>query len=225
MILEYLLIGLPDERPGGLLLSFGYFLTSAGGAVIAGLGYATLAILSRRLSMALQGVTAVLRGIPLLLLVFLLANLPGLTTGEAALLGLLLYSFSHVSEILRGFVTAYPADLQEQARVMGLSYLRELLELRFPWTLWHALPALLTHWISLLKDTGALVVVGIGELTTVAKILGESAADFHVWATVLGSAAGLYLITTLTLIGVVELMTQGINRSQRTREAFLVSEL
>jgi ABC-type amino acid transport system permease subunit len=69
-----------------------------------------------------------------------------------------------------------------------------------PWMLWRSWTALITHWVSLLKDTGALVVLGIGELTTTAKVLSEAAASFEQWATILIVAAGLYLVATLALI-------------------------
>jgi ABC-type amino acid transport system permease subunit len=54
--------------------------------------------------------------------------------------------------------------------------------------------------VSLLKDTGALVVLGIGELTTVAKILGEVATTLEDWALVLATASALYLAATMALI-------------------------
>lgn len=83
---------------------------------------------------------------------------------------------------------------------MGMGPVREWVRLRIPWTLRHAWGAVGTHWVSLLKDTGALVVLGIGELTTVAKALSETPAGPNQWVTVLVSAAGLYLAATLVLI-------------------------
>jgi len=56
-----------------------------------------------------------------------------------------------------------------------------------------------THWISLLKDTGALVVLGIGELTTVAKVLSQAPGSYERWVTVLVLAGALYLAATLAL--------------------------
>jgi hypothetical protein len=44
------------------------------------------------------------------------------------------------------------------------------------------------------------VVLGIGELTTVAKVLSELDASYEWWATVLVSAAMLYLGATVALI-------------------------
>jgi ABC-type amino acid transport system permease subunit len=201
-----LLIGFPNDRPGGLLLTLAVFLASAAGAVAVGFLYATICVTLPRASVPLQAGAAVLRGVPVLLLVFFAAQLTAFPVVLAGLAALVLYSFSHVGEILRSFLAAYPVHCAQQARVMGLGPVREWLQLRAPRTLGYALGALATHWISLLKDTGALVVLGIGELTTVAKVLSESDPSFQGWATVLLGAAALYLATTLTLIRVLHLL-------------------
>jgi polar amino acid transport system permease protein len=123
----------------------------------------------------------------------------------AGLAALFLYSLSHVGEALRAFLAAYPSAVRDQARLLGLSWGRELIELRIPWSLRRSLEALATHWISLLKDTGALTVLGIGELTTVARVLSER-ASISDWQVVLGTAALLYLGATVTLTRILELL-------------------
>jgi len=200
-----LLIGLPGDRPGGLVLTIFYAVASGGGALALGLAYASIGVNWTRASLGLQAVSAFLRGIPVLLLVFLTAHLGGLTTGSAGLIALSLYSFAHVGEILRSFLAAYPADLADQARVMGILPIWEWLLMRIPWTLRHAWAAVSTHWISLLKDTGALVVLGVGELTTVAKALAETPANYNQWGVIFVLAAALYLVTTFALIKILRL--------------------
>jgi len=195
-----LLIGLPGDRPGGLLLSLLYFVASAAAALAAGFAYAAICVRLPRASLLLQGASAVLRGIPLILLVFLFAHVSAFTAGMAGLVALTLYSSGHVGEVLRSFLSAYPKAAAEQAQLMAIGSGREWLQLRMPWTLWRSWTALVTHWVSLLKDTGALVVLGIGELTTSAKVLSEVSPSFDQWATVLVVAAGLYLAATLALI-------------------------
>jgi ABC-type amino acid transport system permease subunit len=199
MILN-LLIGLPNDRPGGMFLTLIVFIAAASGAVVAGFLYAAVCVWFPRASLILQMASALLRGVPLLLLVFFIAQTSALRVALAGLLALILYSFSHVSEILRSFLASYPAQLAHQARAMGVGPVREWLQLRVSWTLRRALGALGTHWISLLKDTGALVILGVGELTSVAKVLSETTASYDRWITVLVTAAGVYLITILALI-------------------------
>jgi polar amino acid transport system permease protein len=195
-----LLLGLPNARPGGLLLTVLFFLAASLVAVVGGFAYGALCVVLPRASLPVQGAGAVLRGIPLLLLMFLLAQASGLSVGAAGLFALILYSFAYVGEIIRSFLGSYPAARVLQARIMGLGVIREWLQLRVPWTLGSALDALGTHWISLLKDTGALVVLGIAELTSVAKVLSETTASYDRWVLVLAAAAGVYLVATLALI-------------------------
>jgi ABC-type amino acid transport system permease subunit len=199
-VVEQLLIGLPNDRPGGLVLTVLVFVAAVGGAVVIGFAYAAACVALPRASLPLQAGAAALRGVPVLLLVFFAAQLTSLPVVMAGLVALVLYSFAHVGEILRSFLAAYPSECAQQARAMGIGAAREWLELRAPRMLGYALGALVTHWISLLKDTGALVVLGIGELTSVAKVLSETTATYDRWILVLVTAAGVYLSVTLLLI-------------------------
>jgi ABC-type amino acid transport system permease subunit len=146
--------------------------------------------------------------VPLILLLFFLVQTTGMALPVAGFLALLLYSLSHVGETLRSFLSGYPLKLREQARLMGIGWLHECAGLRLPWALRHSLDALGTHWISLLKDTGALAVVGIGELTAVARVLSDR-ADFSDWQLILATAAALYLGSTVGLIWLLELLKKG----------------
>jgi ABC-type amino acid transport system permease subunit len=204
-----LLIGLPGDRPGGLCLTILCFLASALVAALVGMGYAAVCVAWPKGSLVLQAMVAFLRGVPLLLLVFLLAQLLPLGIGVAAMVGLVLYSFSHVCEVLRSFLAAYPRPLREQATVIGLGPAREGLLLRVPRTIGYSLDALGTHWVSLLKDTGALVVLSVGELTTVAKTLSDSTASPVLWIQVMTAAAVLYLGATLVLLAVLNGLRKG----------------
>ena len=70
-----------------------------------------------------------------------------------------------------------------------MSRVREEISLRAQWTFLRSMDALGTHAISLLKDTGALTIVGIAELTTIARSLGAAAT--------LALIAGIRLLTTM----------------------------
>ncbi|HYH17096.1 MAG TPA: ABC transporter permease subunit [Azospirillum sp.] len=205
-----LLFGLPGQQPGGLLLSVLLFAAAGGLAVLLGFAYAMAATAFPAAALPLQAASALLRGIPPLLLVFVLAHVVSASTLLAGVLALALYSFSHTGEILRSFLGAYPPGLAEQARVMGVAPWRDWLTLRLPWLLWRGLPALLTHWVSLLKDTGALVVIGVGELTTVAKLLSEARSDWAAWIEVLGLASAFYLGATLVLLKLLPALARAL---------------
>jgi ABC-type amino acid transport system permease subunit len=193
-----LLVGLPGQRPGGLVLTVMVAIGSAGCALLLGILYASICVRAPRASLVLQAALAVLRGVPLLLLIFVLAQTTTVSLPAAGFLGLVLYSLCHVGETLRSFLACYPPALADQARILGLGPLRAM-ALRIPWTFRQSLDALATHWISLLKDTGALVVLGIGELTTVTKILSER-GSLREWQLVLLTAGLLYLATATIFI-------------------------
>jgi ABC-type amino acid transport system permease subunit len=199
-VITNLLIGLPGQRPGGLVLTIIVAVGSAVCAVVLGMAYASVCVMAPRASLLLQSVLALLRGIPLILLIFALAQTSSVSLPVAGFIGLVLYSLCHVGETLRSFLAAHPRALDDQARLLGLGALRRLLTLRLPWTFRRSLDALATHWISLLKDTGALVVLGVGELTTVTKVLSET-GSLRDWQLVLLTAGLLYLATAVLLIG------------------------
>jgi ABC-type amino acid transport system permease subunit len=200
-----LILGLPDQRPGGLLLTVIVFACSGAAALVAGTLYATVCVEARWLGLGLQAALAVLRGVPLLLMMFIIAQVTVLPIEVAGFLALFLYSLCHVGETLRSFLGAYPAAVREQARLMGIGSLREWALLRLPWTLRQSLDALGAHWVSLLKDTGALIVLGITELTTVSRVLSEQASVAD-WEVILAGAALLYLGTSFALIRGVEFL-------------------
>lgn len=208
-MIENLLLGFPSQRPGGLVLSIVLAAGALACALVLGYVYAAICAAFPRASVVLQAGLSLLRGVPLLLLVFFIAQASTLILGIAGFVALLLYSLSHVGEILRSYLAAYPAHMSEQGLVLGMGWTRRELQLRAPWTFLRSFEALGTHAVSLLKDTGALTIVGIGELTTVARSLGAE-ASFSRWALVLGTAAALYLAATLTLVAGIHVLERWI---------------
>jgi ABC-type amino acid transport system permease subunit len=209
-----LLIGLPAQRPGGILLTLILTVGSAAGAIGLGVIYAVVCVRFPWPSLGLQAALAVMRGIPLLLVVFALGQLTSLPLVATGYLALLLYSLCHVGETLRGFLTSYPRELCDQSRVLGHGWVRDWLLLRLPWTLSHSMDALATHWISLLKDTGALTVLGIGELTSVATTLSLT-SDISQWELIITEAGLIYLIVTVILIQSLELFQRKLPPRER----------
>lgn len=210
-MLADLILGLPGQRPGGLLLTILLTAIAAISGLALGLLYATICVHLPRASLTLQGALAIVRGIPLLLLVFALAQLTSLPLVVGGLVALIMYSLCHVGETLRGYLGAYPDALREQSRVLCLGWMREWAQLRLPWTLRRSLDALATHWIDMLKDTGALTVLSIGELTTVARVLSEQ-ASISKWRAVLIVSALLYLGATVALIQILKLVKRHYSR-------------
>jgi polar amino acid transport system permease protein len=215
-VITDLLIGLPDQRPGGIVLTVLIAVGSASAALVLGAVYATICVHAPRLSLVLQAPLAVIRGIPLLLLVFAIGQLTTLPLVITGYLALALYSLCHVGETLRAFMASYPAILRDQSRVLGYGWTRDWARFRLPWTMRTSLDALATHWISLLKDTGALTVLGIGELTTVASTLSQTVGVTN-WELIIATAGLIYLSTAIILIQSLQLL----RRKLRTKETMV----
>lgn len=209
-MLTNLLIGLPGHRPGGLALTLLLGVGSAVVALLFGLVYATACVALPRASFPLQAAMAFIRGIPLLILVFMAGAGTPLPLVLAGFMALCMYSLCHVGEILRGFLNSYPKLLRNQARLTGLSLPAEWFILRIPWTLRRSLAALGTHWISLYKDTGALTVLAIGELTSIVQLLSETASTEE-WIRILATAAALYLVTSLTIAAALRILMRKVS--------------
>lgn len=209
-----LLIGLPAQRPGGIVLTLILAVSSATGAMVLGVVYAVVCVRFPLISLGLQAALAVMRGVPLLLLVFALGQLTSLPLTVTGYLALLLYSLCHVGETLRGFLASYPRELRDQSRVLGHGWGRDWVVLRLRWTLTHSMDALATHWISLLKDTGALAVLAIGELTTVATTLSLN-SDVSQWELIITVSGVIYLTLTVILIQSLELFRRKLPPTER----------
>lgn len=189
--LPNLLWGFPSQRPGGLLLSV---LLSTGaiacGLVLAiGLGFAhhsryrLVQILARRLVWAV-------RGIPLIVLLVLIFQL----LGTGALFGLnfsafwsaaatlTLYAAAYQADIVTAGITAVPQQLVDDARLLGASRVEAARTVVLPYGLRTMRPALLTQAITIFKDSSVVVVLGVADLTTNARIaLGGDVSNTPYW--------------------------------------------
>lgn len=217
--LPNLLVGFPQQRPGGLLLSVGL-------AVLAlGLGFVTaVAVGSARASTrpllrwpALLYIE-VFRGLPLILLLFLVHQGLGgrrfgldLSPRQSAVLALTLYTSAYQAEIMRAGLRAVPSQLVESARLVGASTWQIYRTVKLPYTLKTMLPAFTGQAISLFKDTSVVVVLGVGELMTSARTaLGSDIRNAAYWVP-------LYLLTGLLYLAVALLMSRLARRWERQR--------
>jgi polar amino acid transport system permease protein len=117
----------------------------------------------------------VLRGIPLLMVIFwtyflvpLLVghNITGFTT---MLCTLVVYQSAYLCEIIRGGIQALPAGQYEAARALGMGYLRTTVWVILPQALYNALPSLVSQFISIIKETSLGYVINVQEITFAAN--------------------------------------------------------
>jgi len=211
--LPNLLWGFPNNRPGGLVLSI---LLSAGAIAVgfvfaAGLGFAhhsrwvVVRFLARRL-------VWLIRGIPLIVLLVLLFQILGtgiifgleLSAFWAAAVTLVLYAMAYQGDIVRAGIAAVPAQLVDDARLLGASRTTIARTITIPYALRVMRPALVTQAITIFKDSSVVVVLGVVELTTTARIaLGSDIQNAPFWVATYLMVGALYWAVAFTLAKVV----------------------
>lgn len=114
-----------------------------------------------------------IRGVPLVTLLFVAAFILPLVLPEAWQVGLgwragvalTLFSAVYLAEVLRGGLQTVPAEQSEAAAILGLSWPGIQRRIVLPQAVRAVLPALTGHAIGLLKDSSLVMVIGLHELT------------------------------------------------------------
>lgn len=93
----------------------------------------------------------------------------------AGIMVLSLYAGAYFSESIRGAVLSVPKGQLEVARALGMPYLRAMRRIVLPQSLGYLLPATTNQIIGVIKDSAALSVITVPELSMAAQVvLGES---------------------------------------------------
>lgn len=142
-----------------------------------------------------------IRGTPLLvqILVFfyVISNSLGLSDRYlAGVLILSLFAGAYMAEIIRGGMDAIPESQLESARAIGLSHAQTYRFVIFPQAVQRILPAMTGQFVSLIKDSSLLSVIGISEFTLNAREVNNY--TFSTFESFLPLAVG-YLLLTLPL--------------------------
>lgn len=144
------------------------------------------------------GYIEVIRGVPLVTILFMAdLILPLFLPGEwrldrvaRAMGGITLFSAAYVAENVRGGLQAIPSGQIEAAQALGLTGLQTNLAIVLPQALRAVIPANVGLFISLLKDTTLVTVIGLMELLGIGRaVLAQSeslGASLEVYAFVAG---------------------------------------
>jgi general L-amino acid transport system permease protein len=172
------------QRWGGLLLTL--LLTMV--AIVASFPLGVLLALGRRSSLPVVKGTCIafieiVRGVPLITVLFMAQLLvplvnPGLAEIEnvfRAMVGLTLFSAAYLAENVRGGLQSVAGGQEEAARALGLQGWQITLFVTLPQALRAVLPALVGQCIALFKDTSLVALVGLLDLTGIARgIIAQS---------------------------------------------------
>lgn len=165
---------------GGLLLTI--VLATVGIVVSFPLG--VLLALGRRSSMPAVRLLStayieLIRAVPLVTILFMAdIMLPFFLPGEVridrvtrAMGGIALFSAAYVAENVRGGLQAIPSGQVEAAHALGLSTLQTNVHIVLPQALRSVIPANVGLFISLLKDTTLVAIIGLSELLGIGRAI------------------------------------------------------
>jgi general L-amino acid transport system permease protein len=119
----------------------------------------------------------IIRGLPLIGILFLAQNMVPFFLPEGinldrvlrGMTGLVIFSAAYLAENVRGGLQSVPRGQTEAAKALGLNTPLLLLLIVLPQALRAVIPAIVGQFIGLFKDTSLLSLVGLVELTGIAK--------------------------------------------------------
>ena len=121
-----------------------------------------------------SAIVTIMRGTPLLMIIFW-SNyaLPLMFGGSIkpfwVMLGaLVVYESAYLSEVVRAGINALPRGQYEAARALGLSHRETLVRIVLPQALYNSSPALLSQFVSIVKETSLGFVIGVHEFSAAA---------------------------------------------------------
>ena len=165
---------------GGLLLT----VLLAGIGIILSFPLGVLLALGRRSSLPAVRILStayieLIRGVPLVTILFMAdIMLPFFLPGEVridrvtrAMGGIALFSAAYVAENVRGGLQAIPTGQIEAAHALGLSTARTTIDIVLPQALRSVIPANVGLFISLLKDTTLVAIIGLAELLGIGQAI------------------------------------------------------
>ena len=208
-----LLWGVPNNRPGGLVMTLILSVIGIGVGMALAM-FVSAARESRFAAVRFVATTYVrlVRGVPLILVLLLVHRFVAVSLGAAnafgsqrasllsAAVALILYSSSYQSDIITAGLRAVPRTLVEDARLLGSSRLRTFTSIQIPFGLRVMRPALVSQAITLFKDSSVVVVLGVADLTTTARIvLGADVRNAPYWVATYLTVGLLYFIVAFGL--------------------------
>lgn len=180
---------------------------------------------SRPLSVAARVYIDFFRGTPLLVQIFMIYfGLPALIKGlglafslnqwAAAIIALTLNSAAYIAEIVRGAIQSIERGQHEASESLGLGPTQTMRYVIFPQAFRRMIPPLGNEFISLLKDTSLVAVIGFEELFRRGQlIVAQNYRSFEIYFAV----ALVYLILTLLSSQAFGLLERWMSPTERSK--------
>ena len=149
----------------------------------------------------LRGYVDIIRGLPLLVTIFVIFYVPpalGVEVGgfTAVVMALSLFAGAHISEIVRGSVSSVSRGQSDSAKALGLTFWSRIWYVILP----QALPAIIPPWtntaVEMVKGSSLAYLVSVSELLfQTYKVVGRTGAAMQLYI----AAALLYFAINFAL--------------------------
>ena len=127
-----------------------------------------------------------------------------------AMIVLSLFSSAYVAEVVRGGLQSIPTGQKEAATALGLNTFKELFFITLPQAIRIVIPAIVSTFIAIFKDTSLVFILGITDLLRIGRLIPEQQQEFY------GKSIEVLLIVAL-LFWVVSIILSQISRSIENR--------
>ena len=186
-------------------------------AIVLGLAFSLMKISQHRLLRAIASVYInVLRGTPLFLQIYIaFFGLPMLGVNidntMLAIAVVAINSSSYQAEIYRAGIQSIPQGQYEAASSLGMTRLMTMVWIILPQTVRRVIPTVTSDFITSYKDTSLFSSVGVMELMMYSKNLTTTTGNITPYI----AAAVFYLIVTLPLIKVVNIVERRLSNAEQ----------
>ncbi|WP_294602849.1 amino acid ABC transporter permease [uncultured Lactobacillus sp.] len=148
----------------------------------------------------------IIRNIPLLLIIFFTYfGLPNFglrpETIPAAIIAMTVFESSMIAEIVRSGIQSVSVGQMEGARSTGMSFVQALWHVVLPQAYKNMVPAIISQFVSLIKDTSLATIIVVPEMMQHAQVIYGQNANYIL--PMFAALAVLYFVVcfTLSIIG------------------------
>lgn len=217
---------LKESMPGilkafrtNLLLSIVAFATSVAWGLILAMIRAVPGRAAAPIRMMATAYIDIFRGLPSLLTILIIAfglpqtGLPvvsGMSIFASGTLALTLLNGAYLAEVFRAGIESVHPSQSAAARAMGLNHLQTMRYVVLPQAVMRIIPPLLSWYISILKETSLLSVIGLLEAVNITQIMVTNQSNLSAMTGV----AACFLVITIPLSRLADYL---VNRSNRLR--------
>lgn len=159
---------------------------------------------------------AIFRGTPMMVQLLLLhfAVFAGVKIEPVVEVSLIfgLNSSAYMAEILRGGIESVDKGQMEAGRTLGLSFTVTLVRVVIPQAVKNVIPTLGNEFISLLKETSIVSVIGLADLTRSFKAIADSTFEYFIPYIAL---ALIYFVLVVIITVVIRLLERRLKKSEK----------